>query len=147
MLFDEIIWDKINPISFALKGGVLFGSYPYPPTPKIAHVKKEHIFVFTKDGSRKVSKDIKEKSKLSLEEWREFTKAIWRIQSTSSKKHPATFPIELAERIVRLYSFVGDTVLDPFAGVGTTIDAAEKWGRHGIGYEISESYGDGLTLF
>ena len=145
--FDEVIWDKINAISFALKGGVLFGSYPYPPTPKIAHVKIEYILVFIKEGNRKVSKEIKEKSKLSLEEWREFTKGIWSIQSGSNRKHPATFPIELAERVIRLYSFFGDTVLDPFAGIGTTIDAAEKWGRRGIGYEISESYSDGLTLF
>ena len=87
-------------------------------------------------------KAIKQASKLTKEEWREFTKGIWRIRTDSTKGHPATFPMELAERVVRLYSFATDIVIDPFVGSGTTVIAAEKWRRRGIGYEISDSYAD-----
>ena len=144
--YDEIIWDKIRLRTPDSK--FLFGSYPYPPTPRIMNSNFENILIFCKNGKRpKVDKSIKDKSKLTKEEWREFTTGIWRINAARSQKHPAVFPIEVAERIIRLYSFVGDTVLDPFAGVGTTLNAAEKWRRVGIGYEISESYSEGLTLF
>lgn len=146
IFYDEFVWDKIRLRTPDSK--FLFGSYPYPPTPRIMNSNFENILVFCRKGKRpKVDKEIKEKSKLTIEEWREFTTGIWRINARRSTRHPAVFPSEVAERIIRLYSFFGDIVLDPFAGIGTTIDAAEKWGRCGIGYEISESYGDGLTLF
>ena len=140
IFYDEIIWDKVNPGHHSLGGKPLFGSYPYPPTPRILNANFENILVFTKEGKRKMDKNIKEQSKLTKEEWREFTKGIWKIRTTSNKHHPATFPIELAERVIRLYSFIDDTVLDPFAGTGTTIHAANKWNRKGIGFEISQTY-------
>ena len=138
--FDEIIWHKKRGKAGALEDSPLWGSYPYPPTPKILDSTFENILVFTKPGQREVDLGIKEQSRLTLDEWREYTKGIWRIESGSEAIHPATFPMEVAERIVRLYSFVGDLVLDPFAGTGTTIVSAEKNLRAGVGYEITPIY-------
>ena len=145
IFYDEIVWDKIRLRTPDSK--FLFGSYPYPPTPRIMNSNFENILIFSKDGKRPtVDKAIKEKSKLTKEEWKAFTQGIWRINAARNKNHPAVFPFEVAERIIRLYSFFGDTVIDPFAGVGTTLQAAEKWGRKGIGYEISEIYRENLLF-
>ena len=139
--FDEIIWVKGGANAGALKGRVLFGSYPYPPTPKILDSTFENIIVFTKPGKRKkVCTEIKGRSRLTKDEWRAFTKGIWEIPPDRDPHHPATFPMEIAERVVRLYSFAEDLVLDPFAGSGTTLIAAEKHNRQGIGFEISQDY-------
>lgn len=138
--FDEIIWHKGNANAGALDGVPLWGSYPYPPTPKILDSTFENIMVFTKPGQRNVTPDIKEHSRLTLEDWREYTKGIWELRHDRDQHHPATFPMEIANRIVRLYSFVGDLVVDPFAGSGTTVVAAEKNLRTGVGFEISPAY-------
>lgn len=139
--FDEIIWVKGGANAGALKGRVLFGSYPYPPTPKILDSTFENILIFTKPGKReKVSREVKDRSQLTKDEWRAFTKGIWEIPPDRDPHHPATFPMEIAERIVRMYSFADDLVLDPFAGSGTTLIAAEKHNRFGIGFEISREY-------
>lgn len=139
--FDEIIWVKGSVNRGALKGRYLFGSYPYPPTPKILDSMFENILIFTKPGKRpKVDPDIKDRSKLSKREWRTWTRGLWHIRPDRDRHHPATFPMELATRIIRLYSFVEDVVLDPFAGSGTAVIAAEKYHRKGIGFEISETY-------
>ena len=69
-----------------------------------------------------------------------FTKGIWEIPPDRNPDHPATFPMEVAERVVRMYSFADDVVLDPFAGSGTTLIAAEKHNRRGIGFEIARDY-------
>lgn len=139
--FDEIIWVKGGANAGALKGRVLFGSYPYPPTPKILDSTFENIVVFTKLGKReKVCKETKDRSQLTKDEWRTFTKGIWEIPPDRSPDHPATFPLEIAERIVRMYSFADDVILDPFAGSGTTLVAAEKHNRRGIGFEIARDY-------
>lgn len=139
--FDEIIWVKSAANAGALKGRVLFGSYPYPPTPKILDSTFENIIVFTKPGKReKVCKKVKGRSQLTKDEWRLFTKGVWEIPPDRDPDHPATFPMEIAERVVRMYSFVGDVVLDPFAGSGTTLIAADKHDRRGIGFEIARDY-------
>ena len=133
--FDEIIWVKGGANAGALKGRVLFGSYPYPPTPRILDSTFENIVVFTKPGKRqKVCKDVKDRSQLTKDEWRTFTKGIWEIPPDRDPDHPATFPMEVAERVVRMYSFAGDVVLDPFVGSGTTLIAADKHNRKGIGF-------------
>ena len=72
----------------------------------------------------KVPPEIKEKSRVSKEEWREWTKTVWHVANTSDPDHPAVFPVEIPHRLIRLFSFVGETVLDPFAGVGNTAHAA-----------------------
>ena len=138
--YDDLIWNKKMGANRGSTGTFLYGSYPYPPTPKILNASFENLYIFIKEGKRKVPKEIKELSKLTAKEWNLFTHGIWEIPPDRERLHPATFPLELAERVIRLYSFVGDTVLDPFVGSGTTMIACEKWDRNGLGYEISESY-------
>ena len=87
-----------------------------------------------------VSKEIKEKSRVSKDEWREWTKTVWHVANTRDPDHPAVFPVEIPNRLVRLFSFVGETVLDPFAGVGNTAEAALSQGRSVICYEQNEQY-------
>lgn len=138
---DEIIWHKAGGNSGSLKGKMLFGSYPYPPTPRFLSSMFEYIFVFQKPGKRQpIAKAFKEQAAFTKEEWLEYTKGIWQIQSDRNEDHPATFPLELAERVVRLFTFPGDVVLDPFAGSGTTLVAAEKHDRLGFGWEIAKEY-------
>ena len=139
--FDEIMWVKRETTTGPMNGAPLWGSYPYPPTPKILDSTFENILVFTKPGQRSVDLGVKEQSKLTLEEWREFTKGVWRIESGNTHDHPATFPMELADRIVRMYSFVNDIVLDPFAGSGTAVVSAERNTRAGLGFEVAKQYG------
>ena len=73
-------------------------------------------------------------------EHRQWFQQIWELPGASTKHHPAPFPLELAERLIRMFSFVGDTVLDPFMGTGTTNLAASLWGRNSIGFEIDPDY-------
>lgn len=86
------------------------------------------------------SAEQKEKSKLTKEEWREYTKTVWHIANTSDPEHPAVFPSEIPTRLIKLFSFFGETVLDPFAGVGTTAIAALKHGRSSISIEQNATY-------
>jgi DNA modification methylase len=87
-----------------------------------------------------ISAVIKEKSRLTKEEWREYTKTVWHIANTRHPEHPAVFPIEIPRRLVKLFTFHGDTVLDPFAGVGTTAQAAIEVGRKAICVDQSRRY-------
>lgn len=89
-----------------------------------------------------ISQDIKEKSKLTKEEWKEYTKTVWHIANTSSADHPAVFPEEIPHRLIKLFTFWGDIVLDPFAGTGTTAFAAIKNGRLAICIDQSKQYLD-----
>ena len=140
--FDEIIWVKADANNGALKGKPLFGSYPYPPNPKILDSIFENILIFKKEGKIKdrVTQEIKEQSKVSKEDWQTHTKGIWNLLPDRISDHPASFPIELPRRLIKIYSFRGELVLDPFVGTGTTVIAAETLGRKGIGYEIFEDY-------
>jgi DNA modification methylase len=79
-------------------------------------------------------------SKLSKEEWREYTKTVWHIANVSDPRHPAVFPAEIPHRLIKLFSFVGETVLDPFAGVGTTAIEAAQLGRRSISVELNPTY-------
>ena len=80
-------------------------------------------------------------SVISLENHQKWFQQIWTgLTGASTKHHPAPFPLELAERLIRMFSFVGDTVLDPFMGTGTTNLAASRWGRNSIGFEIDTHY-------
>ena len=82
----------------------------------------------------------KEKSKLTKEEWREYTKTVWHIANTKHPDHPAVFPVEIPHRLTKLFSFYGETVLDPFAGAGTTALAAIPLGRQVVCVEQSERF-------
>ena len=129
--YDEIIWAKRDTTTRPMNGNPLWGSYPYPPTPKILDSTFENILVFSKVGRRNVDLGVKEQSRLNMEDWREYTKGVWRVESGSTPNHPATFPMEIADRIIRMYSFFNDVVLDPFAGTATTIVSSEINGRAG----------------
>jgi len=139
---DEIIWVKGNANMGALNGKPLFGSYPYPPNFKILDSIQESILIFRKKGNpRKFTKDVKEKSKLSKEQWLQYTQGVWHIPPEHQNKgHCAVFPIEIPKRLIQLYTFVGDAVLDPFLGSGTTLKACNELNRRGIGYELNDMY-------
>lgn len=85
-------------------------------------------------------KDIKEKSKLSKEEWKEYTKTVWEIANIASPNHPAVFPEEIPRRLIKLFSFIEETILDPFGGTGTTNIVAEELGRNSVYIDQSEEY-------
>lgn len=140
-LLDVYIWNRTNPSK-----KLMFGSYPYPRN-FYAQNTIEFITVYVKDGSsdNNLPKDIKEKSKLTEKEWVEFTKQIWDIPIPSKKdlafgEHSAIMPEEIARRCIRLYTYIGDVVLDPFAGSGTTLKVAKELKRNFVGYEISKNY-------
>lgn len=134
------IWDKRKIVRFSS-----FGSYPYPPN-IFSTFPYEWIVVFSKKGKRKpVLKKIKEQSKIKTSEWQKWAvNSLWEMQPAKSKAigHPAPFPEELPRRLIKLYSFVGDTVLDPFLGSGTTAFVANRLSRNAIGYEINPDYLD-----
>lgn len=136
--FGLYIWDKRKIARFSS-----FGSYPYPPN-IFSTYPYEWITVFSKKGKRlPVSKEIKEMSKLSTKEWQNWAiNSIWEMQPAKAKAegHPAPFPKELPTRLIKLYSFWGDTILDPFAGTGTTLLAAQELGRKSIGFELNPEY-------
>ena len=117
--------------------------YPYPPNIFTTY-PYEWITVFSKKGKREpVPKEIKEKSKLTTKEWQDWAiNSIWEMQPAKAKseEHPAPFPDELPKRLIKLYSFWGDTVLDPFMGTGTTAKMALALGRKAIGYELNADY-------
>ena len=83
---------------------------------------------------------VKEKSKLTKEEWREYTKTVWTIANTRRDDHPAVFPLEIPHRLIKLFSFYGETVLDPFAGTGTTAYAAIPLGRRAACVDQNGNY-------
>jgi DNA modification methylase len=90
--------------------------------------------------SEQPTKIQKEKSKLTKEEWREYTKTVWHIANTSDPNHPAVFPVEIPRRLIKLFSFYDEVVLDPFAGIGTTAIAAMDLGRRSICFEQNPNY-------
>lgn len=139
-IVDRIFWFK-TPLK-----GFQYGSLPYPPSPLI-NDSVEYIFVLRKPGKSDYSylnKDMKEASRLTRDEYGEFTKQIWSIRRVREKDnvdgHTAPFPDELPDRCIRLYSFVGDVILDPFGGSGTTMKTAINNKRNSIIYEIKKEY-------
>lgn len=140
-LFDVYIWNRTNP-----RKKLMFGSYPFPRN-FYAQNTVEFISVFVKEGKpeNNLHSDIKGRSKLTQKEWVDFTKQIWDIPVPNKKdlafgSHCAIMPEEIVERCVRLFSFVGDVVLDPFAGSGTTLKVAKELNRKYVGYEVVKSY-------
>ncbi|BDQ29851.1 methyltransferase (plasmid) [Helicobacter ailurogastricus] len=139
-LLDIYIWNRTNTTK-----RLMFGSYPYP-TNFYAQNTSEFIIVFVKDGKpKKVSQKRKVASKLTQQEWIEFTKQIWDIPIPNKSdlafgEHAAIMPELLAYRLVKMFSFVQDIVLDPFAGSGTTLKVAKELHRQYVGYEIYPYY-------
>ena len=136
----DIIW-------FKGKGSAtqkLFGSYPFPNMILLSGLT-EHIITVRKGGKKpRVDSVIKEKSRLTKEEWGQWGTDHWDIPAVKKSQtgHPAAFPIDIPYRLIRMYSFVDDIVLDPFMGSGTTAAAAKRCGRKFLGYELHQEYID-----
>jgi site-specific DNA-methyltransferase (adenine-specific) len=134
-----IIWQKVTTTN-TTGGATIMGSFPYPRN-GIVKLDYEFILIFKKLGdSPKVSKERKEKSKLTTKEWNEYFYGHWNFPGERQKKHLAVFPEELPKRLIKMFSFVEDNVLDPFLGSGTTILAAKNLGRNSVGYEINSEF-------
>lgn len=135
----SIIWQKKTTMH-TTGGANVMGSYPFPPNGMI-EIDYEFIMIFKKPGKRKSpSKEIKEKSKLTKEEWKEYFSGHWNFPGERQIDHEAMFPEELPKRLIKMFTFVGDTVLDPFLGSGTTVKAAINLERNSVGYEINEKF-------
>jgi len=134
-----VIWQKVTT-SHSTGGGVQMGSYPYPRN-GIIKLDYEFILIFKKQGeSPKPTKEQKELSKLTPDEWNTFFAGHWNFPGVKQDHHIAMFPDELPRRLIKMFSFVGETVLDPFLGSGTTSLAAKNLGRNSIGYEINPDF-------
>ena len=131
----EIIWDKASSASQS----TAWGSWQSASNPVLRDVH-EYILVFSKNTFKRERGD--KENTIGRDEFLEWTKSVWTFPAVSAKKvgHPAPFPEELPHRLIQLYSFQGDIVLDPFAGSGTTCLVAAMDGRRYIGYEIDEQY-------
>ena len=132
----EIIWNKAASAS----SSTAWGSWLSAANPTLRDVH-EYIIVFSKGSFRRQNPDNRS-STISRDEFLEQTKSIWTFPTESARKigHPAPFPVELPHRLIQLFTFEGDVVLDPFMGSGQTALAAIKAGRHYVGYEINPDY-------
>lgn len=134
-----IIWQKVTTMN-TTGGATVMGSYPYPRN-GIIKLDYEFILIFKKLGKApKVDKETKEKSRMTNEEWNAYFNGHWNFPGERQDKHLAMFPEELPRRLIKMFSFVGDTVLDPFLGSGTTSLAAKNLERNSIGYEINPDF-------
>ncbi|MCD6113065.1 MAG: thermonuclease family protein [Bacteroidales bacterium] len=134
-----IIWQK-KTTSNTTGGASLMGSYPTPRN-GILSIDYEFILIFKKLGTpKRPSKEIKDLSKMTKEEWKTYFAGHWNFGGAKQDGHIAVFPEELPKRLIKMFAFVGDTVLDPFLGSGTTSLAAKNLRRNSIGYEINEEF-------
>ena len=134
-----IIWQK-KTTSNTTGGASLMGSYPTPRN-GILSIDYEFVLLFKKLGTpMKPNKELKEQSKMTKEEWKEYFAGHWNFGGTKQDGHIAMFPEELPKRLIKMFSFVTDTVLDPFLGSGTTSLAAKNLNRNSVGYEINPEF-------
>ncbi len=131
----EIIWNKASSAG----PSTAWGSWRSASNPTLRDVH-EYILVFSKESFGRVGKG--KRSTVGRDEFLELTKSIWTFGAESARRvgHPAPFPLELPRRLIQLYSFKNDIVLDPFAGSGTTCLAARQLSRHFVGYEKKRLY-------
>ncbi len=137
---NPIIWHKISNASYEVTNGSKFLGKPYEPN---AIIKNDMEFILMQrkpGGYRKPTMAQRDTSRIGKKDFNLWFQQIWNITGASTKKHPAPFPLELATRLVRMFSFTGDTVMDPFCGSGTTMVAALRTDRNSIGVEIDPEY-------
>ena len=134
-----IIWQKATTMNTS-GGGAIMGSYPYPRN-GILKMDYEFILLFKKLGNApKPTKEQKAASAMTKEEWSQYFSSHWNFNGVKQLGHIAMFPEALPKRLIKMFSFVGETVFDPFAGSGTTSLAAKNLGRNSIGYEINKDF-------
>jgi len=137
---NPIIWHKIANASFEVENGSKFLGKPYEPN---AIIKNDMEFILMQrkpGGYRKPTEEQRKISKIDKKDFDTWFQQIWNITGASTRIHPAPFPLELATRLIRMFSFHGDTVLDPCCGTGTTMRAALRYGRNSIGIDIEPEY-------
>jgi len=137
---NPIIWHKIANASYEVENGSKFLGKPYEPN---AIIKNDIEFLLMQrkpGGYRKPTEKQRNESRIGKHDFDNWFQQIWNITGASTKQHPAPFPLELATRLIRMVSFTGDTVLDPFCGSGTTMIASMRTGRSSIGVEIDHEY-------
>jgi site-specific DNA-methyltransferase (adenine-specific) len=134
-----IVWQKVTTCH-TTGGAIIMGSYPFPRN-GIVKLDYEHILLFKKHGKApKVPADIKEASRLTKDEWNTYFYGHWNFPGEKQKNHLAMFPEELPRRLIKMFSFVGERVCDPFLGSGTTGAVAAQLGRSSVGYEINRNF-------
>ena len=134
-----IIWQKRTTMN-TTGGATVMGSYPYPRN-GIVEIDYEFILILKKPGKPpRVTKETKEKSLISKEKWKEYFSGHWYFNGARQDNHIAMFPVELPKRTIEMFTFMGETVLDPFLGSGTTSVAAMLTGRNSVGYEINKDF-------
>ena len=144
LLRGEVIWSK----SKASSGSCAWGSFAKASNPVIRD-NTERVIIASKgrfsralSTKQRIAADLPHQSTLSNDEFLDVTKDVWELEPASAKRigHPAPFPIDLPRRLIELYTYTGDTVVDPFCGAGSTLIAAERTGRIGVGYDTDEAY-------
>ena len=134
-----IIWQKATTMN-TTGGGAVMGSFPYPRN-GILKIDYEFILIFKKLGkSPKPTLEQKQNSIMTKEEWNQYFSSHWNFSGVKQSEHIAMFPEELPKRLIKMFSFVGETIFDPFLGSGTTSLAAKNLGRNSIGYEINKEF-------
>jgi DNA modification methylase len=137
---NPIIWHKISNASYEVSNGSKFLGKPYEPN---AIIKNDIEFILMQrkpGGYRKPTEEQRRLSMIPKDKFDKWFQQFWTITGASTKDHPAPYPLELASRLVQMFSFAGDTVLDPFCGTATTMVAALKFGRNSVGVELDAEY-------
>lgn len=135
-----IFWYKISNANYEVENGSSFLGKPYEPNAIIKN-DVEFILMLRKPGGyRQPTDEQRKSSRLSKEEYQAWFQQVWNLNGEPSKLHPAPYPAELAYRLVRMFSFTGDTVLDPFMGTGTTLIASARCGRNSIGVDVEPAF-------
>ena len=135
----QIIWQKTTTTN-TTGGASIMGSFPYPRN-GVVKFDFEYILLFKKPGkAASPSKEQKEAAKMTTEEWNTYFAGHWRFKGVRQDKHLAVFPEELPRRLIKMFSFPRETVLDPFAGSGTTAKVARDLGRSSVSYEINGEF-------
>ena len=137
---NPIIWHKISNASYEVSNGSKFLGKPYEPNAIIKN-DIEYLLMQRKPGGyRKPTEEQRRLSMIGKEKFDKWFQQFWTLTGASTKEHPAPFPLELASRLVQMFSFTCDTVLDPFCGTATTMMAAIRHGRNSIGVELDTEY-------